>query len=126
MQRKDFDLIWKKQLTLLLLLSTTYSNTGKYKMAMHCIYAAQKITCELDKDQPRNLDYMLAVNILTAFILIKINKLQEAVQFLEISDKILKQLVDYNIDGALPKHIQEYYDKLTEINNKIVKEKSPY
>ena len=68
----------------------SFSSANKYKMAMHSIYAAQKITCELDKEQPRNLDYMLAVNILTAFVLLRINKLKEAVQFLDIAEKILK------------------------------------
>ena len=39
---------------------------------------------------------------------------------------MLKQLVDYNVMGINPPWLQDYYDKLAIIQDKIEKEKSPY
>ena len=51
-------------------------------MMLTSVFAAQRITSSLDRDLPRNLDYIVAVNTLSALILTKIGKADEALEFI--------------------------------------------
>ena len=49
---------------------------------------------ELDEKKERNLDYIMAVNCLTGLLLISINKPREALDFINIAERIAYKLVD--------------------------------
>ena len=51
----------------------------------------------MDKSIPRNLDYILAVNQMTALILLKVKKPREALEFIQIAQKAAEQLVEINL-----------------------------
>ena len=61
------------------------------------ISQAQKITSKLDQSSPRNMDYILSVNVMTALILLKINKPKHAMEFLQIADRMAELLVEATI-----------------------------
>ena len=84
----SFDTTWKKQVIVFQLLSLLHVKRRKYKMALKAIYAAQKIVSDLDENVGRNSDYLLAVNTLTSYLLLQIEKPQEAVEFILIAEKV--------------------------------------
>lgn len=65
------------------------------------MFAALKVVALLDRDHPRSLDYILAVNTITAFILLRLGKPGEAAEFAQIAEKVLSMLVDC-VAGAEP------------------------
>ena len=58
------------------------------------MYAAQKISSHLNQKNPRNLDYVLIVNILTSLTLLKIAKPHEALSFINIAEKATDKLTE--------------------------------
>lgn len=58
------------------------------------MYAAQKISSHLNQKNPRNLDYVLIVNILTSLTLLKIAKPHEALSFINIAEKAADKLTE--------------------------------
>ena len=85
----NFNLKYKKQILLMIFLSFIYQQHGKFKLSLKFISSAQKLASELDQGYPRNNDYILAVNIMTALVLIKIGKPTEALEFLQIAEKAI-------------------------------------
>lgn len=73
MKLLEVDPFHTDQATILILLGTLYMKT-KYKMALKCCFMAQKITASLDRKIARNLDFILAVNVITSIVLLKIGK----------------------------------------------------
>lgn len=59
------------------------------------MYSAQKISSHLNQKNPRNLDYVLIVNILTSLALLKIAKPHEALSFINIAEKTTDKLMEY-------------------------------
>ena len=57
-----------------MLLGLIHSKKKKFKFGLKSLYAAQTIASELDETVERNLDYILAVNTLTAFLMLSIDK----------------------------------------------------
>jgi hypothetical protein len=106
----DFNLNWKKMITYYLLCSVSYQRYGKNKNALNCIHAAQKISTiyKTDQEDPRSLDYTLAANTFTAFMLLKIGKLPEAHDFILISEKILNKVIAYSLHDEAPPKRQAY------------------
>jgi hypothetical protein len=45
--------------------------------------------------QPRDYDFVLATNCFTAYQLIKISKLEEALDFLNISEKMVRKIIGF-------------------------------
>ena len=88
---------YKKQVLLFMLLGFVYMQTKKYKLALKMISQAQKITSKMDQQSPRNVDYILSVNVMTALILLKINKPKHALEFLKIADRMAELLVEATI-----------------------------
>ena len=80
-----------------MLLGFVYMQTKKYKLALKMISQAQKITSKMDQQSPRNVDYILSVNVMTALILLKINKPKHALEFLKIADRMAELLVEATI-----------------------------
>ena len=69
-----FDLKWKKQIIVFLLLAFTMLKSGRGKQALSTILQAQHIISDLhspSEHYPRNMDYILSVNTLTGFIMLK-------------------------------------------------------
>jgi hypothetical protein len=63
-------------------------------MALKCCLLAQKITASLDRKIPRNLDFVLAVNTITALVLLKVGKAAEAYDFVLIAESAVMDLID--------------------------------
>jgi hypothetical protein len=72
---------------------------GKNKQALLSLNEAQKICNNLKCEQPRDYDYILATNCYTAYQLIKIQKLDEAIDFLNISEKIVRKIIGFKLEG---------------------------
>lgn len=89
-----FNLQWKKQILPFMLLALLHSKKKKYKTGLKSIYAAQTIVSELDETVERNLDYLMAVNTLTTYLLLCIDKPKEALEFIQIAERICFKLVD--------------------------------
>ena len=64
---------------------------------MKAIYAAQTIVSELDETVERNLDYLMAVNTLTGYLLLSIDKPVEALEFITIAERIAYKLIEKNL-----------------------------
>ena len=104
-----FDLKWKKQILYFMLVSFAFNRIQKPpKIMLSCIFSAQRITSSLDRDVPRNLDYIIAVNTLTALILTKIGRSDEALEFILAAEKHLAVLIELNIEGAPHPKMLEY------------------
>jgi len=71
------------------MLAVLYAKKDKLKTALKSIYQAQTIVSRLDETIERNLDYVIVVNMLTSFLLLKINRAAEALEFIELADKAL-------------------------------------
>ena len=70
----SFNLYWKKQVLAFELLALMHASKRKFKTGLKAIYEAQTIVSELDETIERNLDYIMAVNTLTGFLLLGIHK----------------------------------------------------
>jgi hypothetical protein len=71
------------------MLAVLYAKKDKLKTALKSIYQAQTIVSRLDETIERNLDYVIIVNMLTSYLLLKVNKAAEALEFIELADKAL-------------------------------------
>jgi hypothetical protein len=71
------------------MLAVLYAKKDKLKTALKSIYQAQTIVSRLDETIERNLDYVIVVNMLTSFLLLKVNRAAEALEFIELADKAL-------------------------------------
>jgi hypothetical protein len=89
-----FDLHWKKQVLAFELLSLMHAKKRKFKTGLKAIYAAQTIVSELDETVERNLDYLMAVNTLTGYLLLMIEKPGEALEFITIAERIAIRLLE--------------------------------
>lgn len=111
-QHEEFDLKWKKQITYFMLASYAFYQAKKPpNMMLSCIFSAQRITSSIDRDVPRNLDYILAVNTLTALILTKIGRSDEALEFILAAEKHLAVLIEMNIEGAPHPKMVQYLER---------------
>jgi hypothetical protein len=72
------------------------------------LHEAQRICSYLTCEDPRDYDYVLATNTYTAFVLIKIGQVEEALDFLNIAEKILKKIIDYSVSGKLTDKQQKW------------------
>ena len=90
----SFDLNWKKQVLAFELLSLLHAKKRKFKTGLKAIYAAQTIVSELDETVERNLDYLMAVNTLTGYLLLMIEKPEEALEFISIAERIAIRLLE--------------------------------
>jgi hypothetical protein len=90
----SFDLNWKKQVLSFELLSLLHAKKRKFKTGLKAIYAAQTIVSELDETVERNLDYLMAVNTLTGYLLLMIEKPEEALEFISIAERIAIRLLE--------------------------------
>lgn len=89
-----FNLNWKKQVLAFELLALIHAQKRKFKAGLKAIYSAQTIVSELDETSERNLDYIMAVNTLTGYLLLSIEKPQEALEFIMIAERIVYKLIE--------------------------------
>lgn len=90
----SFNLHEKKQILAFQLLAMLSNKKRKPKSALKAVYSAQTIVAELDEAIERNLDYLLAVNTLTAYLLLLSEKPRDAVEFIDRADIICQRLLD--------------------------------
>lgn len=67
---------------------------GKFKLGLRANYTAHVIAAELDEKVPRNLDYLIAINTQTAYLLLVINKPQEALDFILAAQRCCYKLAE--------------------------------
>ena len=79
------------------MLALLHAKKKKYKTGLKAIYAAQTIVSELDETVERNLDYLMAVNTLTGYLLLSIDKPIEALEFITIAERIAYKLIEKNL-----------------------------
>lgn len=103
-----FDLTWKKQVLAFQLLALLHSQRKKFKMGLKAIYAAQTIVSDFDESVERNLDYLMAVNTLTGYLLLSIEKPAEALEFITIAERIVFKLIDKEMDPPDELHTYEF------------------
>lgn len=90
---------------LFILLSLSFQKCGKRKLSLSCALEAHKIVKDLHGEmshQPKDLDYVLCVNLLLAFLLLKLGKLREALDFIGVAEDMVSLLVKYNIQNKNP------------------------
>ena len=110
-QWTKFNLKWKKQILYFMLTAFAFNRVSKPpKIMLSCVFTAQRIASSLDRDVPRNLDYILAVNTLTALILTKTGRSDEALEFILAAEKHLAALIELNIEGAPHPKMLEYLE----------------
>lgn len=89
-----FELSNKKQVLMFQLLSLLHARRTKFKTGLKANYTAQTIIADLDESVDRNLDYLVAVNTLTTYLLLVIGKPQEALEFVNTSQKFIFRLLE--------------------------------
>ena len=89
-----FDLLWKKQVLAFQLLSLFHAKNKKFKTGLKTLYAAQTIVSGLDDTVERNLDYHMAVNTLTGYLLLMIEKPEEAMSYILIAERTAFRLLE--------------------------------
>lgn len=99
-KNNSYDLRDKKQVLLFQLLALSQARRHKPKQALKCAFAAQQIVSELDETEERNLDYLVAVNTLTAYLLLSMGKPHEAMEFTLISERIIFRVVESTVAEA--------------------------
>ena len=104
----SFNLNWKKQVLQFQLLALLHAKKKRYKTGLKAIYAAQTIVSELDETVDRNLDYLMAVNTLTGYLLLSIDKPVEALEFITIAERIAYKLIEKNIANQNSKNPSEF------------------
>ena len=70
-----------------------HTKKRRLKTGLKINYTAQTIVSELDEGVPRNLDYLISVNLLTSYILLLACKAKESLEFLQISERIANKLL---------------------------------
>ena len=125
----EFDLDWKKQISLFLLLAITLFKQGKSKHSLHCLAIAHKIPSNLPKmneHYPRNIDYLLAVNGLTSFLLMKMGKIYEALKYIYIAEELTILQVEYTLEEKPTPQQVRYYTEVNEIQQIIAQADNPH
>ena len=70
--KNQFSVNYKKQILLLQLVAFYKIKQGKFKSALKSNYTAQTLVADVDESSFRNLDYLVAINTLTAYLLLMI------------------------------------------------------
>ena len=78
---------------MLQVLAVMHTKRRKLKSGLKINYEAQTIVSELDEGVPKNLDYLLSVNLLTAYILLLGCKPTESLEFLAQADRIAHKII---------------------------------
>jgi hypothetical protein len=83
----SFNLNWRKQILAFQLLALLFTKKRRIKQGLKAVYQAQTICTSLDESNERNLDYLLSVNTLTAYLLLLTEKPLEALDFLVLAER---------------------------------------
>jgi hypothetical protein len=78
------------------LLSHMEAKFNKFKTGLKANYTAHVVAADLDENVHRNLDYLIAINTQTAYLLLMINKPVEAIDFILIAQRCCYKLVTEN------------------------------
>jgi len=92
-----FNVNWRKQILVFQLLAMLFTKKKRPKQGLKSIYHAQTIISVLLESVERNLDYLLAVNTLTGYLLLLADKPKEACEFLGLAEKVAHQMKETNI-----------------------------
>ena len=76
------------------LLALVHAQKRKYRLGLKAVHSAQTIVADLDETVERNLDYIMAVNTLTGFLLLCIGRPFEALEFILIAEKTIFTLIE--------------------------------
>jgi hypothetical protein len=81
-----------------------YAKKAKVKTALRINYTAQTIVSELNESLQRSLDYLMSVNTLTSYLLLLVNKPNEALEFVRISERIALRMLEYTQKQFMARH----------------------
>jgi hypothetical protein len=79
-----------------------HNKKRRMKTGLKAVFLAQQITSQLDESVERNLDYVLAVNTLTGYLLLTIEKPNEAYEFLCVAERVATHLGKLKPSGDYP------------------------
>lgn len=79
------------------MLALLFTKKKRPKQGLKSVYHAQTIVSVLDESVDRNLDYLLAVNTLTGYLLLLSEKPREACEFLVLAEKVAFQLNEVSL-----------------------------
>ena len=82
---------------MLQMLTVVFIKKNKDKKALKTLYLSQGIVSELDENVHRHFDYIVSVNCLTAYLLIKVEQPKEAQEFIQIAEKAVQYLLKTKI-----------------------------
>jgi hypothetical protein len=89
-----FNVYWKKQFVAFQLISLMHLQRLRAKTALKSNHTAHKLVSVLDETNERNLDYMLSVNTMTAYLLLHSKKPNDALQFIQLAERLAFRLLD--------------------------------
>ena len=88
---------------------------------MHCLFQALKVVQKfLNPNEPRHLDYVLAVNLLGAFILTKIGRFEYALDFVKAAESALASIIEYNLFDKTHPVIEAFNNKKIALENEFI------
>jgi hypothetical protein len=96
-QGVEFNCFSKKLVVLYIMLGYVYQSHSKARAAMYCLRKAEEIVKRLDHQSPKNVDLILAYNIITAFILLKLGKPKQSVSSLTKAQEMATRLFDEQV-----------------------------
>jgi hypothetical protein len=111
------------------MLSVSFSRVGKYSQALKFMEVTHHVVRgihTLDYHQPRDMDYLLAVNTLTAYLLIRANKLEEALKCLDFAQTLIFLQVEYTLEESKPPQAVRYLNALRSIQDDLEEANKTY
>ena len=65
-----------------------------------------------ESHHPKHIDYILAVNLVTGMVLLKVGKVKQALDFIEIAEKMVDLLIKYNVQDHNCPQDSAYWEEL--------------
>jgi len=112
-----------------MVLSVSTAKVGKYKQALNFMEISHNVVQGLHTPvyhSPRNIDYLLAANTLTAYLLIKSSKLEEALSCLEFAEKLIFLQVKYTLEDEKPPQVAKYLTDIRKIQEDLQESNKPF
>lgn len=78
-----------------------YSRRKRSRAGLKSVFHAQTIVQSLDETNLRNMDYSLAVNTLTGYLLLQLEKPAEALEFFSMAEKLALHLSSCQAKGEV-------------------------
>lgn len=124
-----FDLKWDKQVIMFILLATTFCKQKQHKQAVLFMHACKPVIDNFlmtEEVQPRDLDFQLATRVMSAFVLLRNQKLDSAIKNLVVAERLLGLLIRYNLEEQKTPQTIKYLKKLKILKSQIDEAKQQF